>query len=60
MADDDYIRESIVNSNAKIVAGYTPVMPIFQGQLNEEQVLDLIAYIRSLGKQGKQQEEETK
>ena len=38
-ADDAYIRESILNPNAKIVAGYQPLMPTFQGQLTEEQIL---------------------
>ncbi len=61
-ADDAYIRESILSPAAKIVNGYKPVMPSFQGQLTEEQILDLVAYIRSLGRsvdneQGKQQEE---
>ena len=49
-ADDDYIRESILNPSAKIVAGYTPIMPTFQGQLKEEQILQLTAYIKSLAK----------
>src|SRR6202051_886760 len=54
VADDAYIRESILNPAAKIVNGYRPVMPSFQGQISEEQILDLMAYIRSLGKeQGK-------
>jgi cytochrome c oxidase subunit 2 len=48
-ADETYIRESILNPTAKIVAGYQPVMPIFQGQLSEEQLLQLIAYVRTLG-----------
>jgi cytochrome c oxidase subunit 2 len=57
-ADDAYVRESILSPSAKIVAGYKPVMPSFQGQLSEEQIMDLVAYVRSLGKQqGKQQEE---
>jgi cytochrome c oxidase subunit II len=47
-ADDAYLRESILQPNAKIVAGYTPVMPTFQGQLTEEQILALTAYIKSL------------
>ena len=51
MADDTYIRESILNPSAKIVAGYTPIMPTFQGQLGEEQILQLTAYIKSLAKQ---------
>jgi cytochrome c oxidase subunit II len=50
-ADDAYIRESILDPRAKIVAGYQPLMPTFQGQLTEEQILDLTAYIRSLQSQ---------
>ena len=52
IADDAYIRESIVNPQAKVVAGFQPIMPTFQGQVTEEQLLQLIAYIRSLGAQG--------
>ncbi len=48
VADDAYIRESILNPTAKLVAGFQPVMPTFQGQLNEEQILQLIQYIKSL------------
>jgi cytochrome c oxidase subunit 2 len=47
--DDAYIRESILNPQAKIVEGFQPVMPTFQGLVTEEQVLLLIAYIKSLG-----------
>ena len=50
LADDAYIRESILNPSAKIVAGYTPLMPTFQGQLGEEQILQLTAYIKSVAK----------
>jgi len=50
-ADEAYIRESILYSNAKIVAGYQPLMPSFQGQLTEEQILSLTAYIKSLQSQ---------
>ena len=62
MADDAYIRESILSPAAKVVNGYKPVMPSFQGQLSEEQIVNLVAYIRSLGHsldnaKGKQQEE---
>jgi len=57
-ADDAYVRESILLPRAKIVAGYTPIMPSYQGQLTEEQIGNLIAYIRLLGKvQAKPQEE---
>jgi cytochrome c oxidase subunit 2 len=51
VADEAYIRESILLPNAKIVAGYQPVMPTFQGQLTEEQILSLTAYIKSLQSQ---------
>jgi cytochrome c oxidase subunit II len=50
-ADDAYIRESILEPKAKIVAGYQPVMPTFQGLVTEEQILNLTAYIRSLQSQ---------
>src|SRR5262245_1336031 len=49
IADEAYIRESIVNPQAKIVDGFAPIMPTFQGMVNEEQLLQLIAYVRSLG-----------
>ena len=48
IADDSYIRESILQPKAKIVAGYQPVMPTFQGLVTEEQILNLTAYIKSL------------
>ncbi len=52
IADDSYIRESILNPTAKVVEGFQPIMPSFQGRLNEEQVFDLVAYIQSLGSAG--------
>jgi cytochrome c oxidase subunit 2 len=52
IADDAYIRESIVRPQAKVVAGFQPIMPTFQGLVTEEQLLQLIAYVRSLGVQG--------
>jgi cytochrome c oxidase subunit 2 len=51
IADETYVRESILNPQAKLVAGYPPVMPTFQGQLTEDALLQLIAYIKSLAKQ---------
>lgn len=54
LVDDPYIRESILNPRAKVVAGFDPVMPTFQGQISEENILQLIAYIRSIGAQKKQ------
>src|SRR5688572_8797419 len=50
-ADENYLRESILYSKAKIVKGYDPaLMPSFQGVLTEMQVAQLIAYIKKLGK----------
>jgi cytochrome c oxidase subunit 2 len=48
-ADEAYIRESILQPAAKVVAGYQPVMPTFQGLITEEGVLQLVEYIKSLG-----------
>lgn len=46
--DAAFIRNAIINPNADPVAGYPPAMPSFQGQINETQLLDLIAYIKTL------------
>jgi cytochrome c oxidase subunit 2 len=48
-ADEAYIRESILQPAAKVVSGYQPVMPTFQGLVTEEGVVQLIEYIKSLG-----------
>jgi cytochrome c oxidase subunit 2 len=48
IADEGYIRESILKPRAKIVAGWEPIMPTFQGQVDEEDLIKLIAYIKSL------------
>lgn len=48
-ADEAYIRESILQPNAKIAAGFQPIMPTFQGLVTEEGVTQLIEYVRSLG-----------
>jgi cytochrome c oxidase subunit 2 len=48
LADEVYMRESILNPRAKLVAGYAPIMPTFQGQLSEEDLTQLVAYIKSL------------
>jgi cytochrome c oxidase subunit 2 len=47
-ADDEYIRNSILNPQSQIVEGYQPIMPTFKGQVTEEQLLALVAYIKSL------------
>ncbi|HWP59569.1 MAG TPA: cytochrome c oxidase subunit II [Candidatus Acidoferrales bacterium] len=48
-ADESYLRESILNPQAKIVAGFQPLMPSFQGRVREDEIQQLIAYIKSLG-----------
>jgi cytochrome c oxidase subunit 2 len=52
LADENYIRESILDPGAKIVAGFKPVMPTFQGLITEEQLAALVAYVKSLSPQG--------
>ena len=47
-ADEGYIRESIVNPQAKLVAGFGPIMPTFQGQVSEDQLIQILAFIKSL------------
>ena len=51
LADESYIRDCILNPRSFTVAGYPPVMPDFSGQLSEDDLMKLVAYIRSLGKQ---------
>ena len=46
-ADESYIRESILTPQMKTVVGYQPLMPTFQGQVNEEGVMGLIEFIKS-------------
>jgi len=48
IADENYIRESILNPGVKTVAGFKPIMPSFQGQVSEENLMALVAYIKSL------------
>jgi cytochrome c oxidase subunit 2 len=46
--DESYVRESILTPQAKIVSGYPPIMPTFKGLVTEDQLLQLVAYIKSL------------
>jgi cytochrome c oxidase subunit II len=50
--DEAYVRESILRPQAKVVAGFQPIMPSYEGQLTEENVLELIAHIKSLQPEG--------
>jgi cytochrome c oxidase subunit 2 len=47
-ADETYLRESILYPDAKIVAGYKPIMPSYKDQVDEEEILQLIAFIKAL------------
>jgi cytochrome c oxidase subunit II len=50
IADEAYIRDCIVNPRSFTVAGYPPVMPDYAGQLGEDEILKLVAYIKALGR----------
>lgn len=52
VADEGYLRESVLKPSAKTVAGYTVEMPTFQGQISEEGLLQVVSYIKSLSKSG--------
>jgi len=49
IADDRYLHDSIVLPKQEVAAGYKPVMPSFKDMIGEDQVMELVAYIRSLG-----------
>ncbi|HEX7280692.1 MAG TPA: hypothetical protein VF239_01470, partial [Vicinamibacterales bacterium] len=48
LVDEAYLRESILNSQAKIVRGFQPLMPTFQGLVSEENLVALIEHVKSL------------
>ena len=48
VVDEAYVRESILNPSAKVTAGFQPIMPTFQGLVSEEQLLELIEYVKAL------------
>jgi cytochrome c oxidase subunit 2 len=47
-ADEDYVRESIMEPQAKIVAGFQAVMPTFKGRLTDQEVTAIIEYLKTL------------
>ena len=51
-ADENYVRESILDPGAKVVKGFKPVMPTFQGLVSEEQLNALVAYVKSQAQSG--------
>jgi cytochrome c oxidase subunit II len=48
VADEAYVRESVLTPSAKVVAGFQNIMPSYQGQISEQNILQLIAYVKSL------------
>jgi cytochrome c oxidase subunit 2 len=48
LADESYVRESILDPTAKVVSGFKPIMPVFQGLVSEEQLNALVAYVKSM------------
>src|SRR5438477_5846895 len=50
-ADDQYLRDSILQPATQISAGYENIMPSFSGHLSEEEIMQLIAYLKAIGKQ---------
>ena len=53
LADDAYLRDAILDPNKQVVAGYQPIMPAYKGQIDEEGIFKLIAYLKSLAPEGK-------
>jgi len=49
IADESYVRDSILNPKKQVAAGYAPVMPTFAGQISEDDLARLVAYIQSIG-----------
>lgn len=49
VANESYLRESILRPSAKVVYGYDALMPTYEGQLTEDQLLQIIAYLKSIG-----------
>ncbi len=51
VVDERYIRDSVLQPAKQVVAGYQPVMPSFKGQIHDEQLMQIVAYIKSIGDQ---------
>ncbi len=59
VVDDNYIRESILNPTAKVAAGFAPIMPTFQGQVGEDDLIRLLSYVKSIPAAGTQSTAQT-
>ena len=49
VADEAYVRDSLLDPKGQVAAGYAPVMPTFAGQVGEDDLASLVAYIQSIG-----------
>jgi cytochrome c oxidase subunit II len=49
LADEAYLRDAILKPRARTVAGYAPLMPSYEGKINENELIPLVAYLKSLG-----------
>ena len=57
VVDANYVRESVLNPKAKVAAGFQPVMPSFQGQLSDDDIDSIIAYLKTLSNAADSEEE---
>jgi cytochrome c oxidase subunit 2 len=48
LVNDAYLRDAILNPSQHITAGYSPIMPTYQGQVSEDGLIDLVEYVKSL------------
>ena len=48
VANEAYLRETILNPSQHVTAGYAPIMPTYQGQISEDGLIDLVEYMKSL------------
>ncbi len=48
VADEAFLREAILKPRSRIVAGYEPLMPSYDGKITEEETIALLAYLKSL------------
>jgi len=50
IADENYVRESILEPQAKVVAGFQPVMPTYKGRMSDKEIAAIVAYLKTLEK----------
>jgi cytochrome c oxidase subunit 2 len=55
IVDERYLRDSILQPRAEIAAGYEPLMPSYEGKISEDEIVKIVAYLKSLGSTDVQQ-----